>query len=98
MDSALVSYESNRDQNKHHDENDALFVFGELENSEQALHRSVAQLSLLNSGTPLSSSGFLQVVILSEAKNLSHFFLHADRANSQRCFAPLNMTRTAYFA
>jgi hypothetical protein len=98
MDSALVSYESNRDQNKHHDENDALFVFGVLENSEQALHRSIAQLSLLNSGTPLSSLGFLQVVILSDAKNLSHFFIRTHRANSQRCFASLNMTRTVYFA
>jgi hypothetical protein len=38
MDSTLVSDESNRDQNKHHNKNDALFVFGELENPEQALH------------------------------------------------------------
>jgi hypothetical protein len=70
-----------------------LFVRRELENPEQALHRSVAQLSLLNSGTPLSSLGFLQVVILSEAKNLSYFFIQAHRANGQRCFALLNMTR-----
>jgi hypothetical protein len=32
MNSAFVSDESNRDQNKRHDENDALFVFGEIEN------------------------------------------------------------------
>jgi len=38
MDSVLVSDESNRDQNKHHDENDALFVFGEFKNPEKALH------------------------------------------------------------
>src|SRR4029453_16126754 len=34
MDSALVSDESNRDQNKNHDENDALFAFGEFKNPE----------------------------------------------------------------
>ena len=44
MDSAFESDESYRDQNEHHDENDALFVFGEFENSEQALHLIVAQL------------------------------------------------------
>jgi len=32
MDSAFVSDEGNCDQNKHHDENDALFVFGEFKN------------------------------------------------------------------
>jgi hypothetical protein len=52
----------------------------------------------LDFGTPFSSLGFLQVVILSEAKNLSHFFLYAAELNNQRCFASLNMTRTAYFA
>jgi len=52
----------------------------------------------LDFGTPFSSLGFLQVVILSEAKNLSHFFLYATELNNQRCFASLNMTRTAYFA
>jgi hypothetical protein len=54
-----------------------LFVRRELENPEQALHRSVAQLFLLNSGTPLSSLGFLQVVILSESKNLNYFLIRA---------------------
>jgi hypothetical protein len=51
-----------------------LFVRRELENSEQAFHRSVAQLSVLNSRTPFSSLGFLQVVILSKAKNLGSLF------------------------
>jgi hypothetical protein len=98
MRAAFVSDEGDCDENKHHDQDDALFIFGELENSEKALHRSVAQLSLLNGGTPPSSSGFLHVVILSEAKNLSYFFIQVHRANGQRCFASLNMTRTAYFA
>jgi hypothetical protein len=105
-DPALVSSECDCNENKHHDQNDALFVFCEFENPKEPLHRSVAQLSLFNSGTPLSSLGFLEVVILSEAKNLSHFFLHARRANSQKCFAKpvlseaegLNMTRTTYLA
>jgi hypothetical protein len=76
MQPAFVFDESYRDQNEHHDENDALFVFGEFKNSEQVLHRSVAQVSLFNFGTRFSSLDFLQIVILSEAKNLSHFFLH----------------------
>ncbi len=97
MNAAFISDETNRDQNKHHDENDALFVFGEIENSKQAFHRVVATFAL-DFGTPFSSLGFLQVVILSEAKNLSHFFLYATELNNQRCFASLNMTRTAYFA
>jgi hypothetical protein len=35
---ALVSDEGNCDQNQHHDEDDALFTVGQLENSEQAFH------------------------------------------------------------
>jgi len=76
MNAALEGDESDYDQNEHDEEHHALFVRRELENPEQALHRSVAQLSLLNSGTPLSSLGFLQVVILSEAKNLGSLFLN----------------------
>jgi hypothetical protein len=79
VNATFISDESNRDQNKHHDENNALLVLGQIENAEQALHRSVAQLSLFNFGTPLFSLGLLQFVILipqSREKNLSHFFLH----------------------
>ena len=59
MNAALVSDECDYDQNEHNNEHYALFVRRELENPEQALHPSVAQLTLLNSGTPLSSPGFL---------------------------------------
>jgi hypothetical protein len=38
MNAAFISDETNRDQNKHHDDNDALFVFGEIKNPEEALH------------------------------------------------------------
>ena len=38
MNTAFVSNENYRDQNKHHDENDALFVFREFKNPEQVLH------------------------------------------------------------
>ena len=38
MDAALVAHERDRDQNEHHDQNDTLLVFRELENPEQALH------------------------------------------------------------
>jgi hypothetical protein len=38
MDAAFVSCESDGDERKHDDENDALFVFRELENPEQAFH------------------------------------------------------------
>jgi len=61
--SAFVSDENYRDQSKHYDENNALFVFGEFKNSKQALHRSVAQLCLFNFETRFSSLDFLQVII-----------------------------------
>lgn len=83
MNATFISDETDRDQNKHHDENDALFVFRQIENSEQVLHRSVAQLSLFNFGTRFSSLDFLQVVILSEAKKLSYFLLHPPRATAR---------------
>ena len=38
MNAALISDKCDRDQNEHHDQNDALFVFREFENSEQAFH------------------------------------------------------------
>jgi hypothetical protein len=38
MKAAFVSDERDRDQNEHHDEHDALFVFREIENSEEAFH------------------------------------------------------------
>jgi len=38
MHSAFVSNENYRDQSKHHDENDALFVLRQIEDREQALH------------------------------------------------------------
>jgi hypothetical protein len=74
MNAALVGDECDRDQNEHNDEHHALFVRRELENSEQAFHRSVAELSVLNSRTSFSSLGSLQVVILSKAKNLGLLF------------------------
>jgi hypothetical protein len=38
MSAAFVSDEGDRDQNKHHNQNDTLFVFRELENPEEAFH------------------------------------------------------------
>jgi hypothetical protein len=38
MDAPLVSDKRDRDQNEHQDQHDALFVFGEIEDSEQAPH------------------------------------------------------------
>ncbi len=38
MNAPLISDKCDRDQNEHHDQNDALFVFREFENSEQAFH------------------------------------------------------------
>ena len=38
VNAALVSDERNSDQNEDYDQNDALFVFRELENPEQPLH------------------------------------------------------------
>jgi hypothetical protein len=45
VNAALVSNERNGDQNEDYDQNDALFVFGEFENPEQALHFIVACMS-----------------------------------------------------
>ena len=38
MNSPFVFDECNRQQNKRHDQDDALFVFRELKNSQEALH------------------------------------------------------------
>ena len=81
MNAALVGGECDCDQDEHDDEDHALFIHGELENSEQAFHRSVVQLSMLNFGAPPSSLGLPQAVILSEAKNLGSLF----RNSPPRC-------------
>jgi len=47
MHSAFVSDENHRDQNKHHDENDALFAFGEFKNSKQPFIFCRNELDLL---------------------------------------------------
>lgn len=44
MNAALVSDERDCEQNERYDQDDALFVFREFENSEQALHLIVVQL------------------------------------------------------
>jgi hypothetical protein len=38
MNAAFVCCECKDEQNEHHDEDDALFVFGELENPEETFH------------------------------------------------------------
>jgi len=38
MNAAFVSDERDRNQNEHHDQNDALFAFREIEDREEALH------------------------------------------------------------
>ena len=38
MDATLVAHERDRDQNEHDDQDDALLVFREIENPEQAFH------------------------------------------------------------
>ena len=73
MDAAFVSDERNGEQNEHYDQDDALFVFGELKNPEQALHFIVAQLGLLL-GFSLSHLHGTVSVMLSEAlqRNAKH--------------------------
>jgi hypothetical protein len=44
MNAALISDECDHNQNEHYDEDDALFIFGEFENSEQTFHCLVTQL------------------------------------------------------
>jgi hypothetical protein len=65
---AFISHESNCDQNQHHEEDNALFIFGQLENSEQAFHVIAAQLviSVFNLSYLSSNAS----VMLSEAKHL----------------------------
>jgi len=38
MNAALISDERDRQQNKHYDQHDALFVFREFENPEEPFH------------------------------------------------------------
>jgi hypothetical protein len=38
MNAAFISYERDRDKREHHDQDDALFVFREIENPEQTFH------------------------------------------------------------
>jgi hypothetical protein len=52
MNSAFVSDENNRDQNKHHDKNDALFIFRKFKNPEQAFHFWRNESDLLYIGVP----------------------------------------------
>jgi len=42
INAAFVSDEGDHDEREHHDQNHALFVFREFENSEESFHFSVA--------------------------------------------------------
>jgi len=44
MNSTFITDEGKRQQDKHHDQDNALFVFRELENGEQTLHFIVVEL------------------------------------------------------
>jgi hypothetical protein len=44
MDAAFICHKRDCNQDEHHDEDDALFIFSEFENSEQAFHLSVVEL------------------------------------------------------
>jgi hypothetical protein len=85
MNAALVRDHRDCDQNEDDDKHYTLFVRREFDNSKQASHFVVAQLCICG----LPGHGFLapipEIVILTEAKNLSSFFLEAERTNSQRC-------------
>jgi hypothetical protein len=59
MNAPLISNEGNCNQHKHYDQDDALFVFREIENGEQTLH-SVS----LSFGTPFTVLDRLHVLIL----------------------------------
>jgi hypothetical protein len=41
VETAFISDDRERQQDKHHDQDDTLFVLGEFENSEQAFHLGV---------------------------------------------------------
>jgi hypothetical protein len=43
VNATLVSDERYREQNKHHDQDDALFVYREFEDTEQAFHSIVVE-------------------------------------------------------
>ena len=46
MNAPLVSEECDRDQNKRYDEDNALFIFGQLKNPQWPFHVVVAQLGI----------------------------------------------------
>ena len=68
MNAAFVSDECDRDQNEHDDHDNALFVFRELENSEQAFHLVLSAVGV----------SIIVSVMLSEAKHLWLLLVLAD--------------------
>ena len=70
MNATFISYECKHDQSKNHNQDDALFVFRKLENSQEALHSVWRSF-----GIPFVVLERLHVLIhvavmLSEAKHL----------------------------
>src|SRR2546423_5656088 len=69
INAAFVSDEGDHDEREHHDQDDALFVFRELENPEQAFHSVWRALGSLY-GPPSAVCISTVSVMLSEAKYL----------------------------
>jgi len=82
MNAAFVARECKSEQHEHYDQDDALFALREIENPEQALHRSVTQLSLPSSGTPLFFIR-LSAGCHSERSEESQLFLCTDPPSQQ---------------
>src|ERR1041385_1059815 len=55
MYAALKSHERDRDQREHHDQDNALLIFGELKNPEQAFHSRILQIVILSGAKSLRS-------------------------------------------
>ena len=75
MNAAFVSDKRDRDQNEHHDQDNALFVLREFENLEQAFHFNAAQLWYLQ--TSLFPLGVLQACHSEGSEESQIIFLHA---------------------
>jgi len=95
VNAALVSDERDRDQNQHHNEHDALFVFRELENSEQASHLAWGNFGM---ALPLDRLHlFIRICHVERSETSLAALCARNLEDDQRFFALLRMTEQVAF-
>jgi hypothetical protein len=92
---AFITDESNCDQNQHHDENDALFVFRKLENAEQAFHLAWGNFGM---ALPLDRLHlFIRICHVERSETSLAALCARNLEDDQRFFALLGMTEQVAF-